>query len=197
MSICVLYSSVINTKPIQPKQKEDISFVNDDVVDDIEESLETTTDSTDQLEPIEMSLSSEFKPTIRPSRVISEEETVTSVGETGGESVTDDEEIVTKAEMMNTVQSSLNTENAEDTVHIHTAATHSNWIEETQNPISSFTHSGSAQPLGVSVRSSLIRKVSSNNYIVHPSSRTSSNENSGQFRVGKLDIMHFYWQRMK
>ena len=65
MSICVLYSSVINTKPIQPKQKEDISFVNDDVVDDIEESLETTTDSTDQLEPIEMSLSSEFKPTIR------------------------------------------------------------------------------------------------------------------------------------
>lgn len=79
---------------------------------------------------------------IRPSRVISEEETVTSVGETGGESVTDDEEIVTKAEMMNTVQSSLNTENAEDTVHIHTAATHSNWIEETQNPISSFTHSG-------------------------------------------------------
>ena len=65
IKIYFYYSSVINTKPIPPKQTEDISFVNDDVVDDIEESPETTTDSTDQLEPIEMSLSSEFKPTIR------------------------------------------------------------------------------------------------------------------------------------
>ena len=65
MKIYFYYSSVINTQPIPPKQSEDISFVTDDVVDDIEESPETTTDSTDQLEPIEMSLSSEFKPTIR------------------------------------------------------------------------------------------------------------------------------------
>ena len=73
---------------------------------------------------------------IRPSRVISEEETVTRVTEKG-ESVTDDEKIVT----MNTVQSSLNTENVEDTVHIHTA-THSSWLLESPIPVSSFTHSG-------------------------------------------------------